>query len=214
MANTTFDPSMLNATVTVNADADTYAEQAPPEEGEYLVLLKGPKKTEDFYQPRMQKDAAGADTDKLSHVSFRVHGEIVDPGGKADGLAVFPHVFATPTTKFSERAGTTSVLSLVKRLGFDHLVHSGDISHAEQINIFQQALAARPQIRVKVQWRLPGQKLPNGSYEQDRIVGMMNFPKDSDGNYVWQVPADPLKPQGDKISARAEIVEWIGSPTA
>lgn len=213
MANTTFDPSMLQAAVTINADADTYADQAPPEEGEYLVLLKGPKKAEDFYQPRMLKDAQGNETG-LSHVSFKVHGEIVDPGGKNDNLAVFPHVFATPTTKFSERAGTTSVMSLVKRLGFGHLVHSGDISHAEQISIFQQVLASRPQIRVKLQWRLPGQKKADGTYENDRIVGMANFPKDSDGNYVWQVPADPLKPDGDKISARAEIVEWLGSPVS
>lgn len=211
MANTTFDPSLLNQTVTINADADTYADAPIPPEGEYLVVLKGPKKLEDFYTPKFFNGADGKpDQTKFSHVSFKVHGEIVDPGGKWDGTSVFPHVFQTPTTKFNEKVGTTSAMSLVKRCGMGHTIRGGEMTHSEQVEILQSCVAAKPQLRVKLTWRLPGQKKADGSYEADRLVGMANFPKSEDGGYEYQVPADSLNPSGDKITARAEITEWVG----
>lgn len=211
MANTTFDPSMLNATMSVNADADAYSDQKPPAAGVYLVLLAGPKKADDFYQHKMAKDAQGKET-SFSHVSFRVHGVIVDPDGPYDGLAVFPHVFQTPTTKLSERSGTTTVLSLIKRLGFGHLMTKQEYSHLEQIEMFRQVLASKPQIRVRVEWRLPGKKKPDGTYDPDTLTKYDDFPDDDKGGKQWQFPADPLNPNGEKVSARAEIVEWLGSP--
>lgn len=211
MANTTFDPSMLNATVSVNVDADAYSDQKPPAAGEYLVLLAGPKKAEDFFQAKMTKDDSGKETG-FSHVSFRVHGVIVDPDGPCDGLAVFPHVFQTPTTKLSERSGTTTVLSLIKRLGFGHLITQSEYTHNQQIDMFRTVLASKPQIKVRVEWRLPGKKKADGGYEPDILTKYADFPDDDKGGKQWQFPADPLNPSGEKVSARAEIVEWLGSP--
>jgi len=212
MANTTFDPSMLQSVVTVNVDADAYADAPPPPEGEYLVQLRGPKKEEDFYQVRMNKDERGVET-SFSHVSFKLHGVIVDPDGKWNDTAVFPHVFATPSTKFSEKTQTTTALSLVKRLGFEHLITTSSLSHQDQIDILKQVIAAKPLCKVRTKWRLAGRKLADGSYEDDQLTGMTNFPEDPNtGEKQWQFPTDPVKPSGEKMAARCEITEWIGKP--
>jgi len=213
MANQTFDPSLLQQTVTVNKDADAYASPAPPPEGEYLVVIKGPKKEEDFIQFRVNKDEAG---NPVSVVAvFKIHGEIVDPGGKNDGLVLFPHIFVQPSTKYQERSGTTTALSFIKRAGFDHLIQSTDLSVQEQMDLMKQVVAAHPQMRVKAKWRLSvkGKNADGTDKYEDIYKSMSEFPDDPNnpGQKLWKVPVDPLNPQGDMAEARCEITEFLGN---
>jgi len=202
--NVTFDPSELDKVVSVNPDADAYAAEAPVDEGEYMIMLKGPKDKTKLSE--VKKDKNGN-----VYISFAVHGVIVDPGGPEHERAVFPHIFVTPTTRLQERSQTTTAISLLKRLGMR--IESDQISHNQQKELMEQAIVAQASCRARVKWRLT-KKTKNASGEdeyQDVYIGKSAFPDDPNhpGKKLWQIPSDPLDPKSEKIAARAEIAEFL-----
>lgn len=216
MANQTFDPSLLQQTVTVNRDADAYADLPPVPEAIYTVRLKGPKEAKDLWEFKATAFSGEGDnrTPTAGHVNFKIQCVIEDPDNQqVHGTVLFPHVFVTPSTKFQERSGTTTCISLLKRLNMGHLVESENISHQRQIELMQQVLASNPMCRVKTEWSLSkktGKKNDRGFDEYETVYkGMANFPKGDDGKPKWRIPVDPLNPGGEYITARCEVVEFL-----
>lgn len=211
----TFDPVLLGKTVTVNKDADAYAELPPVPEAVYTVRLKGPKDPKDFWE---FKATAFADEEKkqptAGHVVFKLQCVIEDPENQQiHGSVLFPHIFVNPSTKFQERSGTTTAISLLKRLDMGHLIQAETISHQEQIDLMTQAIAGHPLCRVRTEWSLKkktGKKDARGNDEYETLYkGMANFPKDEEGKPIWKVPVDPLNPSGDTVTARCEVIEFL-----
>jgi len=200
----TFDPAELDQMVHVDANADAYAPEAPVDEGVYMIQLKGPKDMSQFAVPKKDKN------NKL-YLSFNVHGIIVDPGGQFHERAVFPHTFTTPTTRLQERSETTTAISLLKRLGMP--VESDSVSHNQQKDMLWSAITARATIKARVKWRLSKkEKDENGNDKYtDVYTKQAEFPDDPNkpGQKLWQIPSDPLDPASEKLTARAEIVEFI-----
>lgn len=216
MANQTFDPNLLQSTVTVNKDADAYADLPPVPEQVYMVRLKGPKDPKDLWEFKATAWEGEGDNRQptAGHVNFKIQCVIEDPDNHSvHGSVLFPHVFITPSTKFQERSGTTTCISLLKRLNMGHLIESESISHQRQIELMQQVLASNPMCRVRTEWSLSrktGKKNSNGYDEYETVYkGMANFPKDENGKPKWRIPADPLNPGGDQITARCEVVEFL-----
>lgn len=215
MANQTFDPSLLNKTVTVNKDADAYAELPPVPEAIYTVRIKGPKDAKALWE--FKATAFGGDDGKTpteGHVNFKIQCVIEDPDNQTvHGQVLFPHVFVTPSTKFQERSGTTTAISLLKRLNMGHLIEHETISHQRQIELMQEVLASNPLCRVRTEWSVSkktGKKNASGFDEYETLhKGMANFPKDDNGKPKWRFPVDPLNPGGDHITARCEVVEFL-----
>lgn len=212
--NQTFDPSLLQKTVTVNKDADAYAELPPVPEQVYTVRLKGPKDAKDLWE--FKATAFGGEDNKTpteGYVSFKIQCVIEDPDNQqVHGSVLFPHVFVTPSTKYQERSGTTTCISLLKRLNMGHLIESENISHQRQIELMQQVLASNPMCRARTEWSLSrktGKKNDRGFDEYETLYkGMANFPK-VDGKPQWKIPVDSLNPGGEHMTARCEVVEFL-----
>jgi hypothetical protein len=178
------DPAFTSEDLSVNPDADAYAQPAPPPDGKYRVKLKLARKK----VGGEEKDYIGAKWGQKNPQMVLVTGveaSIIDPSGKYDGIKAFDFNVST----FVGRDNATKVNSILSKLrkpdGKLWYTSGAKMPPSAWMQLLIQALAGEPEAGIETQWEYSCQacgeaaKKAGEAYPRS-VVGMHKFPPEVD----------------------------------
>ena len=178
------DPAFTSEDLSVNPDADAYAQPAPPPDGKYRVKLKLARKR----VGSEEKDYIGAKWGQKNLQMVLVTGveaAIIDPSGKYDGLKAYDFNVST----FVGRDNATKVNSVLSKLrkpdGKLWYSPGQKMPPAAWMQLLVQALAGEPEAGIETQWEYSCEQCgkdakAKGEAYPRSIMGMHKFPAEVD----------------------------------
>ena len=179
------DPRLVSEDLNVNPEADAYSQPAPPPDGDWRVKLRHMRPKDGRGQEVDYLPAKwGAKQPQMVYV-LGVEAQIIDPGGKYDGLKAFDFNVST----FVGRDNATKVSSILSKLKQP----SGQPWSTKQtrgnakmwMDMLVKALAGEPECGITSQWEWScpdcGKAAKAAGKDYPRpLVGMHHFPAEQD----------------------------------
>jgi hypothetical protein len=190
------DPRLVSESIEMNTDADAYAQPAPPPDAKYRAKLKlegvddGKGGKKDYGVKSTNKEP------KILYYETRISCSILDPGGRYDGITVYPEFGGSVGTLVNREGASkiSTILARIKRPDGEPWAKKGlRYTQKEWIDLFIKSLMGEPEIGIETQWQVSCQACGEEATARKKAGHEFRYPTTLKGMHRFPREKDPSK---------------------